>query len=155
MSERKIVFLVSDGSYSEYSVRGVFSTRQNAEEFMAFFKSEYGDDWNPIEEMELDAALPQLRAGFVPWTIIMLRDGTAERVEQSDLTTSSVASAIEPPVLWERTKASAYKGKGIPDAMQATVFATSAEHAVKIANEKRTQMIAENRWPVPSPTPHP
>jgi hypothetical protein len=37
-------------------------------------------------------------------------------------------------------------GKGIPDALQADVWAKNEQHAVKIVNEKRAQMIANGEW---------
>jgi hypothetical protein len=42
--------------------------------------------------------------------------------------------------------APAYRGKGFPDVLNATVWAKDAKHAAKIVNEYRTQMIANGEW---------
>lgn len=143
------VYLVSSGSYSDYSVAGVFSTKENAAEFMARVGEDGHSDWNGVQEVEIDAALPQLRAGLKPWFVQMERDGTALRIEEKDLSASVASGEIDAHV-WERSKAPAYRGLGMSDLLNANVFASSAEHAVKIVNEYRTQMIASGKYPSPA-----
>ena len=65
-----------------------------------------------------------------------------------DLTEAISSHAMSSTLaIWRRTQAPAYKGKGIPDALNGSVLAKDEKHAVKIANEQRTQMIALGRWP--------
>lgn len=49
----KKVYIVSDGWYSEYQIKGIFSTREKAEELQKHFPSP-----NDIEEIELDPEIP-------------------------------------------------------------------------------------------------
>jgi hypothetical protein len=140
----RIVFAVNSGSYSDYSVRALFSTREKAEAFMAAVPD---GDYNDIQEFELDPpAADMLRRGYAVWYVTMLRDGTAEAVVRRDASLYAVTS-VGDVVLWERTKAPAYKGKGIPDALRIDVWAKDEKSAIKIANEKRAQFIAEGKWP--------
>lgn len=137
--------MVSTGQYSDYSVVGVFTSRENAAEFVErVSEAESYPDFNDVEEMELDGSLPQIRAGLKPWFVQMHRDGTTERVEQKEL--SPYTASDVGAVIWRRSQAPAYKGQGLDDLLHASVFADSAAHAVKIANEHRTQMIAEGKW---------
>lgn len=140
------VYLVTSGSYSDYSVRGAFSTRELADEFM---ERCHDGDWNDIEEYELDAFLPQLRAGLMPWYVVMLYNGTVERADPRTVSPYDLDEVRRNGYIWPRSTAPAYRGKGIPDALTITVLAESQEHAVKIANERRTQMIASGEWKAP------
>ena len=49
--------------------------------------------------------------------------------------------------IWRRSQAPAYVGKNVPDCLHGTVWAKDSTHAIKIMNEKRTQMIAMGEWP--------
>lgn len=139
----KIVFAVNSGSYSDYSIRAIFSSRELAEEYMTVVKN---SDYNDIEEYELDPTTSDMiRRGYSVWNVLMLIDGTTERVTRSDNDYYEVENTPR-HWIWERTKAPAYKGKGIPDALDARVWAKTERAAVKIVNEKRAQMIANGEW---------
>ena len=138
------VYLVTSGSYSDYSVVGVFSSRENAVEFMSRVGEGDYNNWNDVDEMDLDATLPQIRAGLTPWFVEMHRDGKTDRIERKEL--SDYGSTSEGAGIWRRSQAPAFRGQGLDDLLHANVFASSAEHAVKIANEYRTQMIANGEW---------
>ena len=75
----------------------------------------------------------------------MLIDGTVERVGMTANSSYDIGEAGRYHV-WERTKAPAYKGKGIPDALNMKVLAKTSQAAIKIVNEKRAQMIATGEW---------
>jgi len=136
------VYAVNSGSYSDYRVNAIFSTKELAEEFMQFIPD---DDYNGIEEYELDSKEPDLiRRGYSLWVIHMLKDGTTERVEKREIGIWSVGNVGHS--IWERTKAPAYKGKGILDILTSTVWAKTEEQAIKIVNEHRAQMIARGEW---------
>lgn len=57
------VYLVSTGEYSDYSVEGIYSTRELAEEAVKRFASH-----NDIKEFELDA-MPELKDGLYGWRV--------------------------------------------------------------------------------------
>lgn len=65
-----IVYVVTTGSYSDYSIEGVFSSREKAEAHMGGKP----DQFNNIEEYELDT-LPVTVWGH-RWDAHLLRDGT-------------------------------------------------------------------------------
>jgi hypothetical protein len=139
----KTLYAVSSGSYSDYSVDAIFSSKEKATEFMRMVPD---GDYNGIEVYELDPPyVDKIKKGYSIWDILMLRDGTVERVHRSELRKWEVLRSSEPRI-WQRTKAPAYKGKGIPDCLQVSVWAKTEEQAVKIANEKRVEMIAMGKW---------
>jgi hypothetical protein len=138
----KKIYAVSSGSYSDYRVDALFSSRKLAEEFMSLVND---NDYNDIEEYELDPPTANLiKRGYSVWRVHMLKDGTTERVERMGNDKYDVTNIGHS--IWERTKAPAYRGKGIPDILTSTVWAKTGKQAVKIVNEKRTQMIAEGKW---------
>lgn len=127
----KKVYAVSSGCYSDYRVNAIFSTKELAEEFMRLIPD---SDYNDIEVYEVDPNTPDLiKRGYSIWFIHMLKDGTTERVGKSDINLYSVGDIGHR--IWERTKAPAYKGKGIPDILTSTVWAKTEQQAIKIVNE--------------------
>jgi hypothetical protein len=131
------VWVVEDGVYSDYRVVGVFSTKQHAE----LIQEKVGGS---IAEWPLDPKVSELSQGYTVWRVEMLRDGTVERVEQSEMTQYAVFSSE--PEIWRRSTAPFYRGKGVQDCLSGSVLARDAEHAIKIFNERRAQLIATNRW---------
>jgi len=53
----KKVYAVSSGSYSDYRVNAIFSTKELAEEFMRYIPD---NDYNDIEEYEIDPSVPDI-----------------------------------------------------------------------------------------------
>ena len=139
----KSVWAIEQGSYSDYHVVGVFSTRAKAQLVMNALKEKYNEP--SIAEWPLDPAVTALRTGLTTWNIMMLRDGTVECCEPCELTSYTLDGSF---TLLRRASAPAYKGKGIEDCLNGIIWAKDKPHAIKIANEKRTQMIAENKWAV-------
>ena len=134
----KKIFALEDGSYSDYHVIGIYTTLERAE----IVRQKVGGD---ISEWQLDPGWAEINAGLSRWIVHMLRDGTTERAWTAwmsgyDIDGGSVAS------VWDRPNAPAYRGKGIPACLMCNVWARNKKHAVKIANEKRVQMIASGEW---------
>ena len=118
-------------------------TEKLAKKYMAAVKN---SDYNEIEVYELDPqAADLIQRGYSVWRVLMLHDGTTERADRTDNDYYQVEGA-DTHWVWERTKAEAYKGKGIPDALDSKVWAKTEKQAVKIVNEKRVQMIASGEW---------
>lgn len=139
------VWVVECGEYSDYRVVGVFSSEANAQLVAdAIRAGEYGEGPD-VAKWELDPAVDALNQGHRLWYVVMLRDGAVERVDRQTLSAYEIGHTAAH--IWKRTKAPAYKGKGIPDALTMTVWAKDETHAVKIVNEKRAQMIANGQWP--------
>lgn len=131
----KSVWVIEAGEYSDYQVVGVFSTRENAE----LVASAIG--YGSIAEWDLDPGVDGLRQGHPRFRVLMLRDGSVESVEVQE------GWNAETFYVWPRSREPIYAGKGIPDALNAWVWARDEKHAVKIVNEKRAQMIANGEWP--------
>jgi hypothetical protein len=141
MAKKKTIWVLDEGSYSDYHVIGVFSSKENA----AYIQNIVGGDYH---EDELDPGVDALRKGYIRYNVVMLRDGTVERIERQNAISCYDIEDRNKFFLWQRTKAPAYAGKGIPDALQANIWAKNDKHAIKICNEYRTQMIANNEWVV-------
>ncbi len=138
----KKIYAVGAGSYSDYRIVAIFSTRVKANEFM---QSVGG---GAVEEFNLDPQTTDLlKRGYAVWNVHMLIDGKTEKVEKTDNDLYDIQDANESShQLWKRSTAPAYRGKGIPDILTSRVWAKTAQAAVKIVNEQRTMMIASGKW---------
>jgi hypothetical protein len=141
---KKSVWVIEQGSYSDYRVVGVFTSKAKAEQIAeALRKSESCYDAPEVAEWPLDPAVAELNAGLTMWNVLMLKDGTVERAQATEFSAYSMGGEVN---LWERTKAPAYARKGIPDALHAIVWAKDKKHAIKSVNEMRAQWIATGKW---------
>lgn len=122
------LFLVSTGEYSDYTVRGIYSAPDKAEDAKLFYNSE-----NEIEEFELDT-LPPHPEGHLLYLVTMARDGALIDVVRSYPT--EYGDSFENDHNW------------IPSSggVEFTIWAFNKDQAVKVANEKRAQLIASNLW---------
>lgn len=135
MNEKK-VWVVEEGSYSNYHVVGVFSCRKNAKLIASKING------STIASRTLDPCVKELNEGLNSYFVWMKRDGEVERCERID--DVSGCDLEGKTYLWKRSKAPAYKGKN--DVLNSTVWARDEQHAIKIVNEKRAQMIANRKW---------
>jgi hypothetical protein len=136
----KKVWAVEDGCYSDYRVVGVFSTKKNA--LVIAHALELDND--SVHEWSIDPALKELNKGYWQYQVLMLSNGKTEMVDRRHGKLYDVM--LPKPFVWERSKAPLYKDTGVPDVLDATVWARNNKHAVKIANEIRTRMIARGEW---------
>lgn len=119
----KKVYAVTAGSYSDYHIVGMYSNREHAEKYA----NAYTDCI--IEEYDLDEPLPDLiDRGFVSYNVRMWKNGN------SDVSKSTGASV-------DSAKYCMYNNR-----LLVVCLAKSEEHAVKIANEIRSMLIANNKW---------
>lgn len=134
---------VEQGEYSDYRVLGVYSTRENAETMRDFInaKESYRSAW--VEELEVDAGLDAVAKGYKPFRIVMLRDGTTER---ADADAFHGGMPVTDLTVWRRSRARAYEGQNVADALHGVVWARTVKQAVKIANDRRAQLIASGEW---------
>lgn len=138
LSEPRAVWAIEQGEYSDYHVVGVFTSAVDAE----LVVDTIGGD-STIAEWPLNPAVADIRAGRKPFWVLMLRDGTVESVRPTEPNDHELAGRAW---IHRRSSAPAFQGTGLPDALQVTAWATDEQHAVKIANEKRLQMIASGEW---------
>ena len=119
------VWLVSQGYYSDYSIEGVFSSENLANEFAALYSEASGAE---VEEFVVDDLA--IRPGMLYFWIEIDRDGNTYHNAQGSPPTSRFVDDIYP----------------LHKSMQMGIWARDIEHAIKIANEKRVQLIADNEW---------
>jgi hypothetical protein len=74
----------------------------------------------------------------------MLKDGTVERI--TPISIAHYDGLSDSFHEWQREQALAYRDKDIANVLQARVWAEDEKHAIKIANERRIQMLAMGQW---------
>lgn len=144
------VWVVEQGSYSDYRVVGVFSSRKNAQAIADRIND--GDTFSnaTVGKRPLDPCIAEINAGLKRFLVTMNYDGAVEQVME-DFDAYDILGSLE---VWQRTKASAWSRQPIGDAIHGTVWATDEQHAVKIANERRLLEIASGKMKNrPAPTP--
>lgn len=124
----KKMYLCSQGDYSDYSIYGVFDDAGLANAFAKTFDCE-------VEEWALNPYEQEVRNGYKPFLIYMSRDGKSNCHECND------AYPFDEPDLWKRIS---FARKGD---LYLHCLAKNEKHAVKIANEQRTKVIALGMWP--------
>ena len=121
------IYVVTKGEYSDYSVYGVFSDELLAKKYAELLSD---PDWDTaqVETYELNK-MPDFPANKLPFTVEMDIDGnTPFGVKRSSL------DDFEKHYFFS------------VGCLVIDVWATDEQHAIKIANEKRVQLIAENKW---------
>jgi hypothetical protein len=128
-----LVYLVTDGDYSDYHVLGVFSTMDRAARYKELYNAE-----NDIAVFALDPAHPPVIAeGMLPWSVVICKDGTVSQLDRRSVRYAPTRARWMPVRLWTM------------DEYGLIVFcwARDAAHAVKIAGDIRTQVLAHQSWP--------
>ena len=130
MEENK-VFVVTSGEYSGYQIEAIFTTRFLAEKYL----SACGLNDHNIEEWALDEWSARLEQGFCHYGVDIWENGD-----------------LRCPATKEHSDNDGYsfpwfaKERGEKPFLRMFCWAKDEKHAVKITNEKRIQLIAENRW---------
>jgi len=135
MSEERIIYAVSDGSYSDYGVIAIFEDEQKAEAFREWHR------YDCVEEFPLNPELPAMRPGWNLYQFSMDRSGDTEHMQ-----------LLHEPASTEHKTEIDYHPTHyyIESHLWCVVVARDEQHAVKITNEKRAQLIAMNKWPADS-----
>ena len=140
----KSVWVIEQGSYSDYRVVGVYSSKKNAQLVCDAINTGKHYEKATVAKWPVDQSVLEVSRGYKQFIVTMLRDGTVENIRGPEaICIYDMSSTL---AVWKRTEAPAYKGKGIPDALNGSVLAKDEKHAIKIANEQRTQMIALGKW---------
>lgn len=139
------VYLVTKGRYSDYSVYGVFTDKAVAEEYAAQISDQWDTasvDPRPI----LNSSYLIVPTGFRGYCVRMDRDGNTAGVEREHSTTDEDDNRGYPEVDGKFVDGKCvyvYNGK-----YNFYILTDRGEEgAIKIANERRIRMIAENKWP--------
>lgn len=124
-------YVVTTGQYSDYSIVGIYSTKELAELAAATIT-----DANEIEEYELDIAADKLRQGFKPYRVTFDTDWrSAATIRSVHLAGLGIESS---PAVREWRKV-----------LHVYCWAKDEVHAAKIANEKRAAYLLENQHVLP------
>lgn len=149
MAANKSAFLITHGSYSDYSVHAAFSSRRKAEAFLA----EYGVAFNGdarIEEYPMDVEIPTREM----WEVVILPNGDKRLVRNITKEMKSEGGyyflgAIASPPSWRvrDVKPGQPAGCGVTDA-SFTVWCHPKDeaHALKIARDAMRGVMAHGLW---------
>ena len=124
------IYVVTQGEYSDYRIVAVYDTKDAAEYHMEHLTGEYYDDVN-VEEYELNPRGAFLKGGLRPFRITMTREGNTSHIEKCGVEYASNGHVNLDP----------HGSNG-----RFCVLARNEQHAVKIANERRTRLIADGIW---------
>ena len=120
----KKIFVVTSGEYSDYSISGIFSTKQLAQKYIdSFGNRDVYSSFNKIEVHNLDPFEIELRDGYKPYFLRMDKDGNV-----SDIKVVTSSHGFD-----DRTGGDGFDING---RMYVYVYAENEIHAIKICNEK-------------------
>jgi hypothetical protein len=131
------VYVVTSGSYSDYGIASVFDSRELAEAMVR------GREDYRVEEYTLNPGQAEYHAGRTLWQVEMLRDGN---VPKPPLDLGFAWEDVEEDSVQMLTQWVGFELIAIGVALQARVWASTPEQAVKATNERRAQWIADGRW---------
>jgi len=140
----KKVYIVTIGEYSDYKILAVFSTKEQAEEYIKLFiEREFWSDRGMIEEYLIDqwedfANIKKDKTGYY---VIMTKEGKTVDIFQPHVYDNIEDFKDHINKKYYFQEMGSYKGS-----LHISVLAKSEQHAIKIANEKRVQLIANNLW---------
>lgn len=142
----KTIWVVEKGGYSDYSVLGLFTSKERAQTICDYVNGKHapgGDYAATIAEWPLDPAIDELAQGMTMWNVHMDKNGNVERA--ANIISTDFDSDAH---IWARRTAPYYVGRGDQycNLMVASVWAKDQKHAIKIVNEKRAEWIAMGKW---------
>ena len=120
------IYVVTSGSYSDYEIDGVFSDKEMAQAFCDQFQL------GEVEEYNLNPIKLDIKSDLQPYSVLMDIKGRtlrAHRIYDHDMFLKDKRYSFE-----------------LPDALRNYCFAKDRGHAIKLTNELRTQLIANNEW---------
>lgn len=138
------IYLVSTGSYSDYSVVAAFSRAEDA-----LAAAEKLDDGASFE-MELDDCIDFARCGLFPFLVEMTIEGEIIHAKQNRFVVIGEDTAKTEFNTWPPLEKPQWQSE---DSLinklpwcECETWAKDEEHAIKICNEFRTRAIALDRW---------
>ena len=127
------IYLVSSGEYSDYGIDGIFTTKELAEKFIKSFDIENSYDEINIEVRTLNPYEKELRQGFKAYFVRMSKKGKTISVNNTENAFGFDSYDSD--------------GFDVRNNLISHVYAKDKKHAIKIVNEKRTKLIALNKYP--------
>jgi hypothetical protein len=123
------IYIVTSGEYSDYHIEAVFSTKELAESYIEDTTSEdnrFYDD-PTIEIYEIDGYSDMKKRGYKLYYVSMEKDGSVYSINETDWCPHQDELCIN---RFNR--------------LTAMVKAKSEKHAIKIVNERRAYLIAND-----------
>lgn len=135
----KTVYIVTEGSYSDYHIIGVFEDEDLAKEYA---RQNRADVEEHIVKTDTDLELPR---GYLKYEVHMRKNGDVISVTGTIPFCTDDCDNVD-------FSTSSYKKSSYVFKTGTRRFYVSTdmgeEGAIKIANERRIQLIAENKWPI-------
>lgn len=131
--EQKTIYIVTEGSYSDYTIKAVFDDKELADKYASVYHDA------DVEEYDINSEADKVKQGLILYSLKMLKDGTA-----TDIYTRGYDTLKE-------TQSSIHGGY-VSGSLEHVLYlyvrclAKDEQHAIKIANEIRLQRIAGNQW---------
>lgn len=141
------VFAVTSGSYSEYRIDGLYSTREKAEEAIALSKRSGHFD---IEEYALDPPNADVKEGWDMYSVVLWTSMTSgvdsktqcRKVERDLGGFTSYGSPESPHYFATWYEYTHNASRLIGYRFGCYVYADGEERAIKVANERRIMAVA-------------
>jgi len=131
----KTVFVVTQGDYSDYHITGIYTKRELAQAAVEHVEKEGGYYSPSIEEWIVDNG-PTIPHSYKLYTVGMQRDGSVFHSEEDTFGGGLPDDEERFSYSWFPLDGWSFK-----------VVAKTMQHAIKIVNEKRIQLVANNDWP--------
>ena len=128
------VFIVTSGCYSDYAIDAVFTNEKTAEVYADKIDGEV-EMWETSPSNLID----KITHNKI-FVVRMNKEGNTDLVMEEDFDSHEIENAIE-------KKTEIFKAVD-GYCMITYMFAKDEKHAVKIANERRVQLIANNEWKI-------
>ena len=123
---QEYIFLITSGSYSDYQFHAAFTDEGNAEKYVKSF----GLSNNfAIERCKLNPHTKEVNENYKPYDLVMTKEGECVGIENAD-----EHSNFDMWFSYDKKR------------LVLCLFAKDETHAIKIANEKRAQILAANLW---------
>jgi len=133
------VFIVTKGTYSDYRIETVFSTKEKAEEYLRkSADKEFDGEYNEVEEYEIDVDYTQ--NGLSGYATIITRYQKGETYTRVYLLAIENTSNIDFNIVSEVKSSNSIT-------YIVNIWAEDQQHAAKIASELIAQYKAEQNHP--------
>lgn len=151
------IYVITSGDYSDYHIITVMSSMKKAKEFKEYYEKTQRYDSVEIEVYNIDQWLFQARNSLFPWYVEMYSDGETLKAEKLTYIPNNINQCyiitpmkkkyikLDPRPDWKEMDKN-FNEYFFPGLLT-YIFAEDKKHAVKIANEKRTALLAYNMFP--------
>lgn len=134
------VYVVTEGEYSAYHIVGVFDSLEKAQAFRELFWDEEQNFYRInelIEEYDLNPYQKEVDARLKRYIVLMSNSGDVKQTSLGTDHYDELTQAVE-YVIRRANRRSAE--------LLVFCWAQDQDHAIKIANEKRAWILANNLW---------